>query len=467
MEGLDKKSLEFIIDAIDSYQATVLIVNADRKVVFANKPLCEKWGRSRQELINMTIDEYMAETASKFVWVAKSLETGKAYFDASQLSESVELEVMSYPMLDEKGKVTGAIAIGFDDELVKRLDGIIKDAERKKEGASRAITYLTEKSGGEGFIYADKKMKRVFESAGLIAATDSTVLINGESGTGKEIVANYIHKNSKRKDNIFMPVNCGAIPENLLEAEFFGYEKGAFTGADKNGKAGLFEIADKGTLFLDEIGELPLLMQAKLLRVLETGELKRIGGAKRIFTDVRIVAATNKNLEEMVKQNKFREDLFYRLSVIPVSIPPLRERPDDIAVLMQFYAEKFNKKYKTKLVIDEHLLKKYKNYSWPGNVRELKNEVERLAIYSLGGGLGTSSAANKGGALSSEENAEYKDRIMEDAQSGMKLKELVEIYERELLKKCLEKNGGNVRKTAAQLGIDRSSFYRKIKEEQM
>ena len=176
------------------------------------------------------------------------------------------------------------------------------------------------------------------------------------------------------------------------------------------------------------------------------------------------MAATNKNLEEMVKQNKFREDLFYRLSVIPISIPPLRERPDDIAVLMKFYSEKFNKKYKTNLIIDDKLIKKYKNYAWPGNVRELKNEVERLAIYSLGNENGVGRVYDAAGEKAETQHHELYDRISDDVDSGLNLKELVERYEREILTKMLEKNGGNVRKTAAQLGIDRSSFYRKIKE---
>lgn len=464
MKGLNEKNFELMVGALDAYRATMIIIDADRKISFINKLLCERLNLSREEVIGMPMDKYRELTTSNVVYAERSLETGKSFTSPYRLTDDIDLEVVSYPIIDEKGKIVGAIGSGFDNEVVKKLNSIVDDVERKKESVSRAMTYLTEKSGGEGFVYADKKMKRVFDSAGLIAATDSTVLINGESGTGKEIVANYIHKNSKRKDNVFMPVNCGAIPENLLESEFFGYEKGAFTGADKNGKAGLFEIAHKGTLFLDEIGELPLLMQAKLLRVLETGELKRIGGTKRIFTDVRIVAATNKNLEEMVKQNKFREDLFYRLSVIPVSIPPLRERPEDVAVLMRFYAEKFNKKYKTNLVIDDKLMKKYKNYSWPGNVRELKNEVERLAIYSLGNERGIGEASEMQNEKQETSCRKIYDRISEDVESGRKLKELVEIYEREILTKMLEKNGGNVRKTAAQLGIDRSSFYRKIKE---
>ena len=464
MERAENKNLKLIIKALDAYQATMLIINSQRQVVFVNKVLCDRLGISRKELLKMTVDEYMENTAAKNCYAVQSLESGESFVNVHQLTDDIDLEVTSYPITDDKGNIIGAIGCGFDNDLVSKLENIVKETEKKSESLSKAMNYMSEKSGGDGFVYADKKMKRVFDSAGLIAATDSTVLVTGESGTGKEIIANYIHNHSNRKDGVFMPVNCGAIPENLIESEFFGYDKGAFTGADKNGKAGLFEIADKGTLFLDEIGELPMLMQAKLLRVLETGEIKRVGGSKRIFTDVRIIAATNKNLEEMVKQNKFREDLYYRLSVIPLSIPPLRERPDDVEVLMQYYAEKFNKKYKTNLVIDQKVLNKYKKYVWPGNVRELRNEVERLAIYSIGKGGLFEEKNSHDSDIRNFSQEEFSDRIEDDVNSGKKLKELVEKYEKDILKAMLEKNNGNVRKTAMDMGIDRSSFYRKIKD---
>ena len=458
---MDLSTFKLIIKALDASHETMLIVDKNKKVVFANKCLCKKIGVNRNDIIGLDLAVYKELVKDKIVYVEAALETGVASIDSLCLTDDVSLEVMAYPVFDTNGDIIGALGCGIDEGLLEKLNSTINEAEKQSERASRKLNYIANKNDTDGYIYSDVRMKRLFEQASLIAATDSTVLVTGESGTGKEIIANYIHEHSARKDNAFMPVNCGAIPENLLEAEFFGYEKGAFTGADKNGKAGLFEIADQGTLFLDEIGELPLSMQAKLLRVLETGELKRIGGTKRIFTNVRIVAATNRNLEAMVREKTFREDLFYRLSVIPLEVPPLRERPDDIEPFMNFYVGRFNKKYKTDYVLDSDTVEKYKKYSWPGNVRELKNEVERLIIYSMSN-RPYAPEEMKAEAVKTEQ-AETISRIEKDAASGLKLKELVEQYEKEVMQALLDKNNGNVRKTASELGIDRSSFYRKIK----
>ncbi len=218
----------------------------------------------------------------------------------------------------------------------------------------------------------------------MIARTDSTVLITGESGTEKEVIARFIHRNSFRFREPFIPVNCAAIPEELMESEFFGYDKGAFSGANSRGKLGFFEMADNGTLFLDEIGELSLNLQSKLLRVLETGEFQRFGGVAIKKSDVRLVAATNKDLASMVTRGVFREDLYYRLNVIPVSIPPLRERPEDILKLSDKFLKEFNAKFGTDKAFSKNLLVNFMNYSWPGNARELRNLIERLVIISSG-----------------------------------------------------------------------------------
>jgi len=231
-----------------------------------------------------------------------------------------------------------------------------------------------------GIIYKSKKMDEVLKMAIQVAKSDATVLIRGESGVGKELVAEIIHSSSQRKDKPFIKINCAAIPENLLESELFGYKKGAFTGAiiDKKGK---FEEAEGGTIFLDEIGDMPLSLQAKLLRVLQSKEIEPIGGKPK-KVDVRIIAATNKNLEEMVKKGSFREDLFYRLNVVPIVIPPLRERKEDIKPLVEYFLEKFNKKYGKNISISKGAMRMLEIYHWPGNVRELENLIERLVLTS-------------------------------------------------------------------------------------
>ena len=229
------------------------------------------------------------------------------------------------------------------------------------------------------FIFNSPQMQNVYSKIQRVAKTTTTILITGESGTGKEVAARAVHENSNRADKPFIPVNCGAIPENLMESEFFGYVKGAFKGANPKGKIGYFEQADGGTIFLDEIGDMPLSLQVKLLRVLQEKTITPIGAGKGKKIDIRIIAATNKDLEELVKENKFREDLYYRLNVFPVDIPPLRNRPKDIEELAEYFIVKYSQLFNTPLkTFSNEVMKAFTSYSWPGNIRELKNVVEYI-----------------------------------------------------------------------------------------
>ena len=232
----------------------------------------------------------------------------------------------------------------------------------------------------QGIIAQSKTMRNIIDMAFRIAKWETTVLITGESGTGKEVLANYIYQNSLRKGNPFIKVNCSAIPENLVESEFFGYEKGAFTGANNEGKPGLFELANEGTLFLDEIGELSLSMQSKLLRAIQEREIMRIGGKKPTPIDVRIIAATNVNLKKAISEGRFREDLYYRLNIIPIEIPPLRNRKEDIIHLAISFVDQFNLKYSQNKMIGRDAAQALMSYEWPGNIRELKNIIERIIL---------------------------------------------------------------------------------------
>jgi transcriptional regulator with PAS, ATPase and Fis domain len=234
---------------------------------------------------------------------------------------------------------------------------------------------------GEGdFVAGSAEMQQVIELAMRVARTDSTILVRGESGVGKEVLTRIIHRNSTRKNKSLMKINCAAIPENLLESELFGYEPGAFTGATKKGKVGLIELANQGTLFLDEIGEMPLTLQAKLLQVIQERTFYRVDGTKAIAVDIRIITATNRELEKLVEEKKFREDLFYRLNVIPITIPPLRERKGDIVPLVGRFLDKFNKKYQMDKKISNDAFGYLLRYRWPGNIRELENMVEQLVV---------------------------------------------------------------------------------------
>ncbi len=264
-------------------------------------------------------------------------------------------------------------------ELLLLVDKAIEHKKAKKE--REILKKIIDKSSKEGFIYNDPKMGELLELSKKVAISEvGIILIWGETGVGKEVLAKYIHNNSRRSANPFIEINCAALPENLLESELFGHEKGAFTGADSL-KSGLFEIAESGTIFLDEIGELTPLIQTKLLRAIETKSFLRVGGTKKITTDVRIIAATNKNLEEEVKKGTFRSDLYYRLKVISFFIPPLRERKGDIKTLIEYYLDYFNNIFHKKIkYISNEAWEVFLSYKWPGNVRELRNVMERVVL---------------------------------------------------------------------------------------
>ena len=302
------------------------------------------------------------------------------------------------------------------------------------------------------------KMASVFKVMGNAANSSVTVFIHGESGTGKELVAMAIHYNGERKDKPFVVVNCAAIPETLLESELFGYERGAFTGANEK-KIGKFEQADGGTMFLDEVGEMSPLTQAKLLRVIEGKEVERIGGHERLKIDVRIISATNKDLSAEIKGGRFREDLYYRLMVFPITLPPLRERKEDIPLLVSHFIEIFDKNAAKVKSISKEAMELLMNYSWPGNIRELENVIERAVVLCEGDTInlshlpiGTgSSAVTEGPALS------------ENRLGTSKIVALEEV-ECEALKRALDIAGRNISKAAKELGIGRATFYRKAKK---
>ena len=300
----------------------------------------------------------------------------------------------------------------------------------------------------------DKSFINTVEYAKKISDSRSAILILGESGTGKEIFAQAIHNYSSRRDMHFIAVNCGAMPSNLIESELFGYEEGAFTGAKKSGNIGKFEAADGGSIFLDEIGEMPLEMQVRLLRVIEEGVISRIGSSKQIPINFRIIAATNKDLEEEVKKGNFRKDLFYRLNVFPIYLPSLRERKDDIPILIDYYMNKICKKQnKSKRKIDKSLMQKFVNYEWPGNIRELQNTIERM--------INTEDIPKeilKQHKLDIIANASNSEAFIKS--EDMKL----ETVEKNHIIKVLKSFCGNVSLAADAMGIGRNTLYRKIKK---
>jgi two-component system response regulator AtoC len=310
----------------------------------------------------------------------------------------------------------------------------------------------------ENIVSKNEKMQKIFDVIRKIAQYKSTVLITGESGTGKELVARALHYNSDRSQNPFIPVNCGAIPENLLESELFGHVKGAFTDAIRT-KKGLFEEADGGTLFLDEIGELPGQLQVKLLRVLQEGEIRRIGESKSIKTDVRIVAATVKDLSKEVNEGRFREDLFYRLNVLPIHIPPLRERKEDIPLLIHHFIKKYNQSMNKNITdVHHHVLEILMNYKWYGNVRELENTIERAIVLTDKEHIELENLPHEIQNFKEELPLEP---LFDEEYSIKKASKVLEIS---LINKALMKTKGNHTHAARLLEISHRALLYKIKE---
>lgn len=355
--------------------------------------------------------------------------------------------------LIQEGKAWSAIATGapiYDEQ--GRLSRVVSNARELRE-IQEITTYVktdSKETDSESKIVAESnEMRNIMNLAKQIAVVDSNILITGESGVGKGVLARYIHMNGSRKNGEFVEINCSAIPDSLLESELFGYESGAFTGAKQKGKPGLIEIADKGTLFLDEIGEIPMMMQVKLLNFLQSHKIMRIGGTKEKKVDIRVIAATNKNLTQLVAENKFREDLFYRLNVIPIHIPPLRDRVEDIYPAACYFAEKYCNKYHKKIEFTDEFLETLKHYEWKGNMRELENYMERIVV---------TSSDNAGSGLLKSMNV---NNIQEATTAKLTLQEKLEQYEAEIIRREYEKNP-NTYKVAEALGISQPSASRKI-----
>ncbi len=304
------------------------------------------------------------------------------------------------------------------------------------------------------------RMAEIHEIIRKVSPTTTTVLITGETGTGKELIAHAIHRNSTRKDQPFIKINCAAIAENLMESELFGYEKGAFTGAVTT-KPGKFELAHRGTLFLDEVGEIPREMQAKLLQAIQDQNFERVGGLKTIAVDVRLIAATNQNLQQEIREGRFREDLFYRLNVFPIQVPPLRERPEDILPLCEYFIGKFNRKLSRSVEgIDPEVRERFLAYAWPGNIRELEHLIERMLLMAEEPLLTMKLLPAEFSAEAGRETLPSGGLPGEGGRDV--LKSHMEEMERQIIARCLEESGGNVTRAAEKLGLSRKGLQLKM-----
>ncbi|WP_313757032.1 sigma 54-interacting transcriptional regulator [Tissierella sp.] len=325
----------------------------------------------------------------------------------------------------------------------------------KKYQQELDIISSKDKAKNNNIIYNSEKMDKIIDLALRVAKVDSTVLIEGESGVGKGVLSYFLHNNSLRYNKPFIKINCGAIPENLLESELFGYEKGSFTGANKEGKVGLIQLADKGTLFLDEIGELPLNLQVKLLNVIQNRELTKVGGTTIIPVDIRIIAATNRNLQDMIKNKTFREDLYYRLNVVPITIPPLRERKEDIPPLILNFLNRFNEKYNYNKKISPEAMKILLRYNWSGNIREVENLIERLVVTT------NDDIINKQDIIDCQ-LVSITDYSSFDINKISSYKNIIAEYERKLLLDIMSKCKSTY-EMAEILDLDRSTIRKKFK----
>ncbi|WP_278949467.1 sigma-54 interaction domain-containing protein [Megasphaera elsdenii] len=449
----------FITDA----KANVIRINHAYEVITGLKKE-EVLGKNMADLVR---NKLISESGSLQVIKTKQPVTLQQCFRSGK-----EALVTSSPIFDADGNFIMIVTNVRDLTEIYNLKAVVQEKTAAMDRLAMELEHLqTTSEDNQEIIAKDETTLAAMLLANRVASMDTTVILLGETGVGKEVMARYIFQHSHRAKNSFIKVNCGAIPENLIESELFGYEGGAFTGANKNGKIGLFELANKGTLFLDEIGELPKDMQVKLLRVLQEQEILRVGGTKPVKIDVRIIAATNRNLEEMVSDGTFREDLYYRLTVFPISIPPLRMRKKDIVPLALSFLEKLNQKYQLKKYFTDLSMQLLHEYDWPGNIRELKNIVERAIIISPSDSIKPEDlhihSASKPIVIIKESDFSdnTKNSLPPFPEFPINLKNTLEKIEYTYMAQAY-KFFGNVRDAAKNLGLTPSTFVRKRKQYQ-
>ena len=387
---MEKSLLKSLI--INNLHEGVYVLDKDGNYIYCNNAFLSMTGGSREDILKINAYDLLQDhDKAGHVTISAGVEALKQKRTITFVNEVVTPRKFKYrqlitatPTFDETGELEYVVAETFRiDLLQRRYQQAIAAVSAIKNGGSKIspVQLPSEETKQAAMIHGKGGiMERLEQELGILAKTDTTILITGETGTGKEVVTQYIHSHSRRKAKEMVEINCAAFPENLLEAELYGYVKGSFTGASAEGKIGLIEKANGGTLFLDEINSMPLALQSKLLRVLETHKVKRIGALDEKYIDFRLITATNRDLRECVKEGTFREDLFYRISVVPVQVPPLRERKEDILPLTEYFLHYFCQQYGIVKTFGPKAVQKLMDYSWPGNVRELRNVIERVVV---------------------------------------------------------------------------------------
>jgi PAS domain S-box-containing protein len=428
----------------------IFVTDRDGRALMVNAGCERNYDLPATEMIGKHVSELEAQGFIRPVIATRVIETRQRVTAIQKTHKDKTIVATGIPLFDERGQVRRVIINSRDTTQLELLQEELANTRNVLARVETEVAILRrDRLKFEGIVIQSEAMQGILDLAVRVAKSDVTVQLLGESGVGKEIIARLIHRESLRSKAPFIKINCGAIPRELMEAELFGYESGAFTGASHKGKPGLVELAHHGTLFLDEVGELPLDMQVKLLHLLQDRILTRVGGTRSFNIDIRVIAATNRDLEHLVNENLFRADLYYRLNVVPLTIPPLRDRRDDILALLQQSLAEFNKRYTSNRSFAPSVVKHLIDYSWPGNVRELRNIVERLVVTARSDTIGLDDLPQ--GFLRSPIARTFKHSLKEQLRS----RELALIAE--AVKKL-----GSTRAAAAELKLSQSSVVRKL-----
>lgn len=443
----------------------IYVTDGKANTIFINKAYEELTGLSIQDLQGKNMYKLVEEGVFDESGSLNAIKNRKKITISQKLKSGKSIFVTSSPVFNEKNEIIYVVTNVRDMRELERLEDQFINTKKLAEKYKRELELIKRKEEKEA-LSKNKEMLKIISMLETTAKFNTSILLEGETGTGKSYMAKKIHEISDRKDERFIEVNCGAIPQNLIESELFGYEKGTFTGADKNGKIGLFELANHSTLFLDEISELSLEMQVKLLKVLETGYVVRLGGSKPIPIDVRIITATNKKLNLLVEQEKFRKDLYYRINVVKVCLPPVRERKEDIIPMALKFLNQFNKNYNLNKKISEEVFKYFMDYNWPGNIREIKNIIEQLVVISQEDEIKVSILPKE---LLNKKEIIYDSKTTvickkcDERYYMMNLKDATTEFQREVIEKLMSELKSQ-RKVAKHLDVNPSTITRKLHE---
>lgn len=453
-----KKNYRILLDILNCLKVGVYITDGDGNTVFLNDESCKTGGLTREEVLGKNMAELEEMGFVENSITLRTLESGKEEDIIQNLGDGDKVFVTGTPLYcgDDGIDLIVCTERNITETLVLRE--LLRERNEDNEKIKNEIEYLKNQNIvlWGNMIAEDDETRTLAEKAARIAKLDTTVLLTGESGTGKEVFANFIYQNSGRVGRPFIKINCAAIPENLLESELFGYEPGAFTGASKKGKMGLFEMANTGTLFLDEIGEIPIHLQSKLLRVLQEKEIMHVGGSKVIPVDVRLITATNRDLQKAVDEGTFRQDLYYRLNVMPLELLPLRGRKKDIAALTKYFIDNFNATYKMNKDITNAAVEALQRFEWPGNIRELENIIERIII-SFDGDVITKFQVERALGVPVEQKASYTPQF-----ENKTMTELMDEYERYILETMMDTHGKKASEVGKVLGMSKATLSRKL-----